>query len=36
VLDVDSDAPAAFDETDRQFLENVCGLFRDAKVKWND
>ena len=24
VLDVDSDAPAAFDETDRHFLERLC------------
>ena len=36
VLDVDSDLPAAFDETDERFLEKVCGLFWDAKVKWSD
>jgi len=25
VLDVDSDTPAAFDEIDRQYLEEICG-----------
>ncbi|HYM62298.1 MAG TPA: GAF domain-containing protein [Thermoanaerobaculia bacterium] len=28
VLDVDSDQPAAFDETDRVELERVCAMFR--------
>lgn len=35
VLDVDSDTPAAFDETDQNFLEKVCELFRDEAVRWN-
>jgi GAF domain-containing protein len=35
VLDVDSDAPAAFDETDEKFLEKVCDLFRLPEIKWN-
>lgn len=35
VLDVDSDLPAAFDETDMDFLEKVCGLFRDPEIRWN-
>lgn len=34
VLDVDSDAPAAFDETDREFLEKVCGLFKNPQIFW--
>ena len=33
VLDVDSDSLAAFDETDRIFLEKVCELFRDAGIR---
>ncbi len=33
VLDVDSDAPAAFDETDRLFLERLC---RDLGAQFAD
>jgi GAF domain-containing protein len=29
VLDVDSDAPAAFDETDRHYLEQICARLGD-------
>ena len=36
VLDVDSDAPAAFDETDERFLEKVCDLFIDKGIRWGD
>lgn len=35
VLDVDSDSPASFDETDERFLEKVCALFRLPEIKWN-
>lgn len=35
VLDVDSNTPAAFDETDEKFLEKVCGLFRLPEIKWS-
>lgn len=35
VLDVDSDSPAAFDETDEDFLERVCELFRNPEIRWN-
>lgn len=34
VLDVDSDLPAAFDETDALFLEGVCERFRDPAIRW--
>jgi GAF domain-containing protein len=34
VLDVDSDLPAAFDETDSVFLEGVCERFRDPAIRW--
>lgn len=34
VLDVDSDFPDAFGENDARFLENVCGVFRDAAIAW--
>jgi L-methionine (R)-S-oxide reductase len=34
VLDVDSDFPAAFDETDAVFLEGVCERFRDPAIRW--
>jgi GAF domain-containing protein len=34
VLDVDSDLPSAFDETDALFLEGVCGRFRDPDIIW--
>jgi L-methionine (R)-S-oxide reductase len=34
VLDVDSDSPAAFDEVDKDFLEKVCGLFRNPEIRW--
>ena len=34
VLDVDSDFPGAFDETDARFLEGVCELFRDPAIRW--
>lgn len=34
VLDVDSDSPAVFDETDQDFLEKVCALFRDPRIRW--
>jgi GAF domain-containing protein len=34
VLDVDSDFPDAFGETDARFLEGVCGLFRDPAIRW--
>jgi L-methionine (R)-S-oxide reductase len=35
VLDVDSDSPAAFDETDVKFLEKVCELFRNPRICWS-
>ena len=35
VLDVDSDSPAAFDETDVKFLEKVCELFRNHGICWS-
>jgi GAF domain-containing protein len=35
VLDVDSDLPAAFDETDEEFLEKVCELFRNSGIFWS-
>lgn len=35
VLDVDSDSPAAFDETDVKFLEKVCELFRNPGICWS-
>ncbi len=35
VLDVDSDMPAAFDETDERLLEKVCELFRQLEIRWN-
>lgn len=35
VLDVDSDLPAAFDETDEEFLEKVCELFRNPGIFWS-
>jgi GAF domain-containing protein len=34
VLDVDSDFPDAFGKNDALFLEGVCGLFRDAAIRW--
>ncbi len=34
VLDVDSDSPAAFDETDERFFEKVCDLFRLPEIIW--
>lgn len=34
VLDVDSDFPGAFDETDILFLEGVCEKFRNREIKW--
>lgn len=30
VLDVDSDTPDAFDEVDRQYLEEICGWFNQC------
>ncbi len=35
VLDVDSDSPAAFDEADENFLEKVCQIFRNPRIRWN-
>lgn len=34
VLDVDSDFPDAFGETDARFLEGVCARFRDPAIGW--
>jgi len=34
VLDVDSDFPAAFNETHVLFLEEVCEIFRDPAIIW--
>jgi L-methionine (R)-S-oxide reductase len=35
VLDVDSDTPAAFNESDARFLESVCTLFAHPSVRWS-
>lgn len=34
VLDVDSDFPDAFGETDARFLGEVCGIFRNPAIVW--
>lgn len=34
VLDVDSDFPDAFGESDARFLEGVCALFLDPAICW--
>lgn len=34
VLDVDSDFPDAFRESDAALLEGVCGLFDDPAIHW--
>ena len=34
VLDVDSDFPDAFHETDALFLEGVCAVFRNPAIYW--
>jgi L-methionine (R)-S-oxide reductase len=34
VLDVDSDFPDAFSETDTRFLESVCSLFAHPEIRW--
>ncbi len=34
VLDVDSDFPDAFGESDARLLEGVCGMFRDEAIRW--
>lgn len=34
VLDVDSDFPAAFNETHVLFLEEVCKIFRNPAITW--
>jgi L-methionine (R)-S-oxide reductase len=34
VLDVDSDFPDAFGETDARFLETACALFASPSIRW--
>lgn len=34
VLDVDSDLANAFDQTDADFLEAICGFFANPVIRW--